>query len=52
MTEGDSSIKAWIEKSKLYSKQMEYSDENRELFYDYTYEKESLSTEAIKGIIL
>lgn len=52
MTEGDSSIKAWIEKSKLYSKQMEYSDENRELFYDYTYEKECLSTDSIKGIIL
>lgn len=52
MTCGDSSVGTWIEKSKLYSKQMEYSDENRELFYDYTYEKESLSTEAIKGIIL
>ncbi len=52
MTEGDSSIKAWIEKSKLYSKQMEYSNENRELFYDYTYEKECLSTDSIKGIIL
>lgn len=52
MTEGDSSLDVWIEKSKLYSKQMEYSDENRELFYDYTYEKECLSTDAIKGIIL
>ena len=52
MTKGNSSLKAWIEKSKLYSKEMEYSDENRELFYDYTYEKECLSTDAIKGIIL
>lgn len=51
MTKGDSSLGNWIEKSKLYSKQMEYSDENRELFYDYTYEKECLSTNAIKGII-
>lgn len=41
----------WIEKSKLYSKQMEYSDENRELFYDYTYEKECLSTASLKYII-
>ncbi len=38
------SLSAWIEKSKLYSKQMEYSDENRELFYDYTYEKACLDT--------
>ena len=45
------SLKIWIEKSKLYSKEMEYSDENRELFYDYTYEKECLSTDAVKGII-
>lgn len=52
MTGGDSSLGCWIEKSKLYSKEMEYSDENRELFYDYTYEKECLSAEAIKGIIL
>lgn len=51
MTRGNSSLSCWIEKSKLYSKQMEYSDENRELFYDYTYEKECLSTETIKGII-
>lgn len=51
MTEGDYSLEAWIEKSKLYSKEMEYSDENRELFYDYTYEKECLSTGALKGII-
>ena len=51
MTKGDSSLEAWIEKSKLYSKEMEYSDENRELFYDYTYEKECLSAEALKGII-
>lgn len=52
MTKGDSSLGCWIEKSKLYSKEMEYSDENRELFYDYTYEKECLSTGALKGIIL
>lgn len=52
MTKGDSSLGTWIEKSKLYSKEMEYSDENRELFYDYTYEKDCLSTKAIKGIIL
>ena len=45
------SLDTWVEKSKLYSKEMEYSDENRELFYDYTYEKECLSTDAIKGII-
>ena len=51
MTKGDSSLANWIEKSKLYSKQMEYSDENRELFYDYTYEKDCLSTNEIKGII-
>ena len=52
MTRGDSSLSAWVEKSRLYSKQMEYSDDNRELFYDYTYEKECLSTENIKGIIV
>lgn len=52
MTRGDSSLRCWIEKSKLYSKQMEYSDENRELFYDYTYEKECLSTAVLKRLIL
>lgn len=52
MAGSDASLSVWIEKSKLYSKEMEYSDENRELFYDYTYEKECLSTEAIKGTIL
>ncbi len=52
MTKGDSSLGVWTEKSKLYSKEMEYSDENRELFYDYTYEKECLSTGALKGIVL
>lgn len=52
MTRGDSSLRCWIEKSKLYSKQMEYSDENRELFYDYTYKKECLSTAVLKRLIL
>ena len=51
MTKGDASLGCWTEKSKLYSKEMEYSDENRELFYDYTYEKKCLSTEALKDII-
>ncbi len=51
MTVGDSSLANWTEKSKLYSKEMEYSDENRELFYDYTYEKECLSTETLKSFL-
>lgn len=51
MTDGVPLIDTWIEKSKLYSKEMEYSDENRELFYDYTYEKESLSSTALKKIL-
>ena len=37
-------LAAWIDKAKLYSKQMEYSDENRELFYDYTYEEACFAT--------
>lgn len=45
-------LSEWVEKSKLYSRQMEYSDENRELFYDYTYEKNCLSSGTIKGLIL
>ncbi|MBE6812236.1 MAG: hypothetical protein E7523_05080 [Ruminococcaceae bacterium] len=42
---------SWIEKSKLYSKQMEYSDENRELFYDYTYEKAYLATPQLQLLV-
>lgn len=44
-------LAAWIEKSKLYSKEMEYSDENRELFYDLTYEKTCLATDLLKAFI-
>ena len=51
MTRENDSLCAWTEKNKLYSKQMEYSEENRELFFDYTYEKESLSTEKLKALI-
>ena len=51
MTKENDSLCAWIEKSKLYSKQMEYSEENRELFFDYTYEKQCLSTGSIKALI-
>ncbi len=51
MTKENGSLSAWIEKSKLYSKQMEYSEENRELFFDYTYEKQCLSTGNIKALI-
>lgn len=47
MTDGSDDIGVWIEKSKLYSKQMEYSDENRELFYDMSYEKTCFSTAGI-----
>ncbi len=50
MCEGSEELSVWIEKSKLYSKQMEYSDENRELFYDYSYEKSCLETEKLKDI--
>ncbi len=50
MCEGSEDISVWIEKSKLYSKEMEYSDENRELFYDYSYEKSCLETEKLKDI--
>lgn len=52
MTKENDSLCAWIEKSKLYSKQMEYSEENRELFFDYTYEKQCLSTGSIKALII
>ncbi len=52
MCENKSDLAVWVEKSKLYSKQMEYSDENRELFYDYTYEKNCLSTSSIKALIM
>ncbi len=51
MTSENASLPVWTEKSKLYSKEMEYSNENRELFYDYTYEKECLSTQALKKIL-
>lgn len=50
MCEGSEDISVWTEKSKLYSKEMEYSDENRELFYDYCYEENSLEAEALKEI--
>lgn len=50
MCEGCEDLSVWIEKSKLYSKEMEYSDENRELFYDYSYEKSCLETEKLKDI--
>ncbi len=52
MCDGRSELSIWIEKSKLYSKQMEYSDENRELFYDYTYEKDCLSSSVLKHLIM
>ena len=48
----DASLDVWIGKSKLYSKEMEYSDENRELFYDYCYENPCLTTEALKSLTL
>ena len=50
MCGGSEDIAVWTEKSKLYSKQMEYSDENRELFYDYSYEKSCLESEAVADI--
>lgn len=46
-----SNLAVWTKKSKLYSKQMEYSDENRELFYDYSYEKKCLSSSALISLI-
>ncbi len=51
MCGGGDALDLWQEKSKLYSKEMEYSDENREMFYDYCYEKECLSSAEIKSII-
>ena len=51
MTGGKNDIETWIEKSKLYSKQMEYSDENRALFYDKSYEMECFDCSAIKEVI-
>lgn len=51
MTNGRSDLAVFIEKSKLYSKQMEYSEENKELFFDYTYEKSCLSSAEIKGLL-
>ena len=50
-TRGEKALSVWIEKSKLYSKQMEYSDENRELFYDYCYEKDCLTSASLKKLI-
>ena len=47
MTHGSDDINVWIEKSKLYSKQMEYSDENTELFYDMSYEKDFFSVSTL-----
>ena len=44
-------LAVWIEKANLYSKEMEYSDENRELFYDYTYDKDILSSSALLCLI-
>ncbi len=51
LCEGSTSLSVWIEKAKLYSKEMEYSDENRELLYDYTYEKEILSTPCLLRLL-
>lgn len=45
------SFAAWQATAKLYSKQMEYSDENRELFYNYTYEKECLATSQLQLLV-
>ena len=47
----DRSFASWLENSKLYSKQMEYSDENRELFCEYTYEKECLATPYLQEFV-
>lgn len=51
MTDGSDEIQVWIEKSKLYSKQMEYSDENRELFYDMSYERDCFGIGQLCGLI-
>lgn len=51
MTQGKNDLDTWLETSKLYSKEMEYSEENKELFFDYTYEKNCLSTAEIKGLL-
>ncbi len=51
MTNGKNDLKTYIEKSKLYSKQMEYSDENRELFYDLSYENDCFDISVMKIII-
>ena len=50
MTDGSEEIGVWVEKSKLYSKQMEYSDENRELFYDMSYENECFAASCIAEV--
>ncbi|MBQ3087041.1 MAG: flagellin lysine-N-methylase [Clostridia bacterium] len=51
MCDGKTDLHTWVNSSKLYSKQMEYSDENRDLFYDYTYEKDVLTVQGIKQLI-
>ncbi len=51
LCEGKTDLHTWITQSKLYSKEMEYSDENRDLFCDYTYEKQVLSTPALLKIL-
>ena len=48
LCDGKTDLHTWVNSSKLYSKQMEYSDENRDLFYDYTYEKDVLTVQNIK----
>ena len=51
MCAGSHDLPVWIQKSKLYSKEMEYSSENRELFYDFTFEKGCLSANCIKQLL-
>ncbi len=51
MTDGCDSLATWIAKSKLYSKEMEYSDENTDLFYRFADDKPCLSAENIRQII-
>ncbi len=48
---GAQDLATWVGKAKLYSKQMEYSDENRKLFYDFTYEKQSLSVAHLTSLL-
>ena len=37
MVMGKNDLDIWVRKNKLYSKQMEYSEENREIFYSMSY---------------